>query len=432
MKNFLSDLFSVGLSKILIIFFGLGYNIIIARTLGPELNGTIAALLVYPTLFMTIGSLGIRQSTAFYVGKGIFDEEIVKRSVVQLWYVSSVLCLVCTFLLIRYFSNSGQDVWLIILAILPIPFALFNTYNSGLFLGKNQIKEFNKVNWLPPLFKLILAVVLVILFQFSIYGALIAAIIAPLLMSGIMMVKNDFVTGFKWKIDIIVFKSLLQLGVIYAVSLLVINLNYKVDVIFLDKLSTSYETGIYSKGASLIEYLWQIPMLLSTIIFARSASSTNSDAFSLKVARLLRVSIIIVGLISLILMLVSEFVIGLLYGHSFLPSSTVLDYLLPGVVLLTIFKVLNMDMAGRGKPWVSMYAMVPALLLNMAFNFLLIPSMGAQGAAIASTISYTLAAILFIIVYSRVTNISLKEILFFKTSDFDFLYKLRNKAKQLI
>ena len=34
--------------------------------------GIIATLLVYPSLFMVLGSMGIRQSTTFFVGKEIF------------------------------------------------------------------------------------------------------------------------------------------------------------------------------------------------------------------------------------------------------------------------------------------------------------------------------------------------------------------------
>jgi O-antigen/teichoic acid export membrane protein len=91
---------------------------------------------------------------------------------------------------------------------------------------------------------------------------------------------------------------MLSLGIIYAISLLIISLNYKLDIILLDKLSNNYQIGIYSKGASLMEYLWQIPMLLSTIIFSRSANSKDGKNFSYKVASLLRISFVLVGIAS--------------------------------------------------------------------------------------------------------------------------------------
>ena len=427
MKSFLLDLLSVGKSKVLVIVFGLGYAIITARYLGPELNGLLASLMVYPTLFLTFGSLGIRQSVAYFIGKGHFEESLIKKAVVFLWYVSSAFCLVSSYYLIRYFSNSGENVWIIYLAILPIPFTLFNTYNSGVFLGKNEIKEFNKINWLPPFFKLIAAVLFIIIIDLSITGALSAGLVAPVIMSVLLFKRNGFLKGFSLKIDFKVVKKLLLLGIVYAIALVVINLNYKIDLILLDKLSSQYETGIYSKGSQLIEYLWEIPMLLSTIVFARSASAIDNNIFSLKVVQLLRVSIVAVGIGSTILFISSKWIITLLFGHEFEQSSTVQQLLLPGIVLLTIFKVLNMDLAGKGKPWIAMIAMVPALFINVLLNLVWIPEHGANGAAIASTISYSLAAVLFLFLYSREVSIPIRVIIGFKREDFAPITRLLNK-----
>jgi O-antigen/teichoic acid export membrane protein len=96
----------------------------------------------------------------------------------------------------------------------------------------------------------------------------------------------------------------------------------------------------------------------------------------------------------------------------------VLNYLIPGVFFLTIFKVMNMDLAGKGKPWVSAKAMIPALLINVIMNFILIPKIGANGAAISSTLSYSFASLLFLYLYSRETGISISEIITFKKTDF--------------
>src|SRR5690554_2359113 len=190
---------------------------------------------------------------------------------------------------------------------------------------------------------------------------MLASVGAPLFMSGILLFKNKFLKAFSFKYDWKIIKSLLSLGIVYAISLLVINLNYKTDIIILDELSTPYELGIYSKGSGITQYLWQIPMIFSTIVFARSAVSKNSKAFSLKVAQLLRLSFIAIGLGGIVLYFLSDLIIVGMYGVEFKGSISVLNYLLPGVLILTIYKVMNMDLAGRGKPWISMKAMLPAL-----------------------------------------------------------------------
>ena len=430
MKSFIYDVFSVGVSKILMIVLGLGTTIIIARTLGPEQNGIIASLLVYPSLFMTIGSLGISQSTTYFIGKNIYSENQIKTAITQIWLITTIISCVIFYFLISEFSNAGFNTTYVLLTILPIPFSLFITYNSGIFLGKNEIQAFNKINWIPVFITFIGVLILVYFIPFGISGYLISVVVGYFVVFVILFSKNKFIQYLSFQFDWKIIKGMLSLGIIYAASLLVINLNYKLDVIILDKLSTPFETGIYSKGASIIQYLWQIPMLLSTVIFARSAVSKDKIGFSLKVAQLLRVSIILIGLGTLFLFLFASPIIILLFGSAYQPSAAVLNYLLPGVLLLTIFKVMNMDLAGKGKPWIAMYAMIPALVVNIVLNIVLIPNYGANGAAIASTISYSVAALLFLFFYSKAVNIPIRTILYFQKSDFSPLFNIVKKLKK--
>ncbi len=431
MKNsFIGDILKVGITNFAIILFGIGTSIITARVLGPDKNGIIAALTVYPSLFMTIGSLGIRQSTTFFIGKNIFPEKSIKMAITQIWLLTSILSLVICFILMKYFSRYGDDSYYILLSIIPIPFALFNTYNSGIFLGKNNIRSFNKINWIPHFSIFVLTIALIVVFKFNISGALIALIGGPFLMFILLLSKNEFLKYFSFKIKLDIIKRMLSLGLVYAFALLIINLNYKADIILLDKLSNPFELGIYSKGANIIQYLWQIPMVLSTIVFSRSATAKNGFDFSLKVSQLLRVSLIIVGLGSFILYFLSHYVILGLYGSDFYESINVLKILLPGVVLMTVFKVMNMDLAGKGKPWVSLKAMLPALILNILLNIIWIPNFGSNGAALASTISYSFAAFLFIYFYCSETKLTLRTLFNFRKKDFDpIINVIKNKSK---
>ncbi|MCE7053709.1 polysaccharide biosynthesis C-terminal domain-containing protein [Algoriphagus sp. AGSA1] len=427
MSSFIKDLARVATSNVAIIFFGVATSIVTARFIGPEGNGIIAGLIVYPSLFMSFGSLGIRQSTAYFLGKKIYSEDRIKTAITQIWSLTTIVSLIVCFVLMTYFSKSGENFLWVILALLPIPFSLFITYNSGIFLGRNDLQSFNKVNWVPPFIVLVVSLILVGLFNQGVQGALIAAVGGQLFMAMFMLFKNEFLKAFSLQYDFKVIKSMLSLGIVYAIALLIINLNYKVDVILLDKLSTSYELGIYSKGAGIIQYLWQIPMVLSTIIFSRSASAKDDYVFSLKVAQLLRISLVIVGGASLVLFFLSNFVILTMYGEAFRDSISVLKILLPGVLLLTVFKVMNMDLAGKGKPWISMKAMVPALILNVVLNLLWIQDYGANGASFASSISYSVAAILFAYFYCKETKVPAKELFGIRKSDFNVIFSKLDK-----
>jgi O-antigen/teichoic acid export membrane protein len=429
MKSFIKDLASVGFSKVLIIVFGLLNTIIIARLLTPAANGVISALSVYPSLFMTIGSMGIRQSTTYFVGQKMYSMDEIKKAVVSIWFFTSVLSVIICFLLIYFFSSNGSDITLVILAVAAIPFSLFNTYSSGIFLGQNNIQGYNRINWVPIFITFLSNLVLVWGLGANIKGALLAILLGNLAITIILIFKDNFFRFFSFNFNVKLIKEMLSLGIIYAISLLIISLNYKLDIILLDKLSNNYQIGIYSKGASLMEYLWQIPMLLSTIIFSRSANSKDGKNFSYKVASLLRISFVLVGIASVFLFVLAPYIIVLLFGKGFLESVTPLRLMLPGVLLMTIVKVLYVDLAGKGNLWGAIKSMSIGLVINVVLNVILIPDYGANGAAFSSAVSYSIASILFLIDYSKAVAIPIAAILKFNTEDKKIFLALYNMAK---
>jgi Na+-driven multidrug efflux pump len=87
-----------------------------------------------------------------------------------------------------------------------------------------------------------------------------------------------------------------------------------------------------------------------------------------------------------------------------------------------------------GKPQLSIYIFVPALILNIVLNLLLIPAYGGLGAAIATNISYLFGAIGYWIVFARFTGAGYLEIVKFQKDDLmifgDVFLKLLPKWKK--
>jgi O-antigen/teichoic acid export membrane protein len=420
-STFAKDLFSVLKSRATVIVCGVLTSVLTARYIGPIGNGIIATLTVYPDLLMSVGSLGIRQSTTYFIGQKKHDEKDIVSSILYVWIFSSLFCLALCYLLLKFSTKGDYSNEMVALAIVAIPFSLFNTYASGVFLGKNNIKEFNRINWVPNVIRFVGTLVLVVFFAMDVRGAMIGIIAGYFFLSFLVFKKLKKIVPLKFKYNPEIIKGLLRLGIIYAISFLIISLNYKVDVMLLERLSTDYEIGIYSKGVSVVQYLWEIPTLLSTIIFARSAVSKDPKEFSYKVATLLRICTVVILAVSVVFYFLSDFIMITMYGEAFAPSAMVQKLLMPGILLLTVFKVLNMDLAGKGKPWIAMKAMAPSLILNVILNYMWDAKYGANGASMASTVSYALSAVLFLYFYAKEVQIPVKEILTFKKSDYEMI-----------
>ena len=97
---------------------------------------------------------------------------------------------------------------------------------------------------------------------------------------------------------------------------------------------------------------------------------------------------------------------------------------------MILFKVLNQDMAGKGKPIVSLKVFLPTLIINIVLNILWIPKYGQNGAAISSSISYVVASLFFFRAYLKYTGIKFNECFRYSKKDFDFiLLRIRRSSK---
>ncbi len=428
-KSFLRDSSTVLGSNVFIIAMTLVISIILARQLGPHGKGIYTAVLVYPSLFISLAEMGIRQATVYFVGNKRFDEQAIVSAVLFLLLVTSVLGILISagvFLALRDKSFTNA---MIALSLLTIPVRISVSYCSGVFLGREQIGRFNKAQWLSTLVNLVLVLLLVSYLKMNIIGALVAIVAGNAIVSVYALWLLSQNAQMRIRYDGVIVKEILRKGVLYALSLFTVSLMYKLGIVVLNRMSAPSEIGQYSTGVGMVEMLWQLPIALGLVVFSRSANSTDKDQTSREVAKLFRVSLVAVFVGAATLSALARFLVPFIYGMEFLDSVNVVQIMAPGVVMFTVFKVLNMDLAGRGQPQVAVYIAAPAVALNIVLNYFLIPRYGASGAATTSTICYTAFSLAFSIAYCRVTGMRFAELVRYRRSDFDFVSTILRKVR---
>jgi Na+-driven multidrug efflux pump len=106
-----------------------------------------------------------------------------------------------------------------------------------------------------------------------------------------------------------------------------------------------------------------------------------------------------------------------LYGAPFLPAVRPLLILLPGVFLMSFAGTLSSYVSGTGRVIFATYGSLAAVVVNIALNLFLIPRMGIAGAALASTISYSLETIYITIVFMTLSKKSFPQTFIPKSQD---------------
>ena len=427
-KSFVRDASSVFGSRVATIGITFVSGVLIARLLGPEGKGILAAIAIYPTLIISIAEMGVRQAAIYHLGKKIHPERDVIGTVMFLLLFSSLFGVALCAGIYFFIDSADFTPLLIVLALAGIPLSLGITFSQGILLGKEQIGKFSTVSWMAQFFRLFGILLFVWLLGWGVAGEMVGSLVTGSAMVAytFWLVARHATLSFRFVPSLI--KELLSLGFTYAFALFVISLNYKVDIVILERLVPKDDIGQYTLGVNLAELLWQLPSALGIVVFSRSANAKDPKVFTQSVVKLLRITLIVAVVGALGLGLVANFFIPFVYGEAFRPSVGVLRLLLPGIVAFSLFKVLNVDLAGRGRPMISLYAVGPAVLLNVVLNFILVPRYNISGAAIASTISYTVAVITYTFVYAREVEMPLSDVLRYKRSDFDFVNKLLAKV----
>ena len=127
----------------------------------------------------------------------------------------------------------------------------------------------------------------------------------------------------------------------------------------------------------------------------------------------------VVGLIAL-----GQPFIRLLYGGEYSGAYQVLIILLLGIIGMVFYKmVYSYNVINRHKT-ANLVMLGAAALSNIAVNAVLIPLCGITGAAIASTVSYVICGICFLLFFCRKTGTPLFRMLICRREDFQQLKKI--------
>ncbi|SFF19351.1 Membrane protein involved in the export of O-antigen and teichoic acid [Paenibacillus algorifonticola] len=404
-------------TRLLVLFGAFIVSVLTARLLGPEGKGMITAILVIPTLVVTIADLGIRQAAAYLIGKKLFNYNDIVSTLLFMWLISSTLsvAVVMGILLLQY---GGEYSWeLLVICTLTVPVNLAIQYLRGIMQGKGNIGSINKVEMIKTALNFIILLILVWALGMGVLGAALTQLLMAAFTLGYSMKLLLGEVKFKFKYIHPIPQQMMRQGFSFALALFIIQLNYRVDVIILERFTGVIEVGIYSVGTNLAELIWQLPAAIGLILFSRSASSSSNQAAVERTAKLIRVIMPVLIVFGIFFWFMSPLFIRLLYGAEFAESGQVIRYLLPGIIAMVLFKLIHSDLSGRGAPLFSLRVSVIALIMNVVLNFILVPKYGAVGASISSSISYMYAGVAFIIFYARRESISLSRLLILNKED---------------
>lgn len=426
------DSISVFTTRIIVMLLSMVNSIIITRILGPSLRGAMEILLLIPYLLVSFGNLGIGNANLFFVGKKKYSlDKIASNSFILSALLGATLLLLAYsfFFLNRKGLFDGIPLYYTHLIFSIIPLLLFQKFIQYTLLGKEDIRSRNALVLFPVLVNFFAAIIFVVLLKWALLGVLAATAISNVFAFFLSLRYLGNYTKLRCGFNTPLFYDSLKFGFIPFLVILIMNLNFRIDVFLLRYFWDNSVVGYYSIAVTVAEKFWLLPQAIGLVLFARISNTTNMNADKVTpvICRFtLWATFIATGMVASF----AHQIIPLFYGDEFLPSVRPLLFLVPGIVFMTIYLILNFDLTARGKAKITLYIFSCSLILNVAINLFLIPKCGAAGAAISSSISYSIGALVLAKAFSAKYSIPLITLFIPKKNDFQmYIFPLFPKIK---
>jgi O-antigen/teichoic acid export membrane protein len=213
-----------------------------------------------------------------------------------------------------------------------------------------------------------------------------------------------------------------------AVSSGVSYLNYRADLFIVGYFEPDGGVTTYASAAYLGESIWQVSGSLALATYARLGILDRNDAAQLT-ARVMRHTFLL-----LVILCAGVFLFADVFEWILFPDyggvSSALRFLLPGILIYSLAQAYSgFYTYQRGLPWVAAIVASLALVVKMALAFALVPPIGVDGAAIASSIGYTTAMVVALVVFARQERLSAADIFRFGPADLDDYRSLLSRVR---
>ncbi len=403
--------FSLGL---LIKISGFIYTVILARFVAQEDVGAFAACLSILGLFTIISDAGFLNSLGRYVPYLYGSKKFGKlRELVKMSYSGGgIVALIFSILIFVFAGNiaaySGKSTIETPLRILAIFLLLreIHELNKMVMAGRKKMKEYQGLELLQTILKLIITIILVLKFGGSVNTISIAFILSFLLVIpiGLYLLKKE---SEKWEDskpisptekyslakEVISFGLMITLASMFAVVI-----EYSDKIMLTGMLENSLsEVAIYAMAFGLATIIiifpgsivsMFCPMITELYGQGKKEEMKKITTISMKWAIMVSVPVIVM------MVVFGKNLLTELYGAAYSGGWLVLSLFTVGLFIRTLFAIPSSVLAAMRRVDIELKVGLATVIANVALNFFLIPIFRINGAALASLLSLSLGVLL--------------------------------------
>jgi O-antigen/teichoic acid export membrane protein len=367
----------------------------LARYLTPETYGIYSYSIAYVVLFQGIAKLGLDQIAMREIVKSESDTNKLLGTIFWLKVGAGFFSYALIFTSLLFIEVESFTKSLILILSLGL---VFQSYD---FIGfYYQAKVQAKILSLAKIFQVIISSLLKLIciysnkpLEYFIYIKLFDYISLAFVLLFFFKIKEPGIKFFTF-FDFSKAKFLLRESLPIVLGSLFITIYMRIDQIMLKHFLTSSAVGLYSVVVQVVEVLHFVPSIICISLFPAMVNSNerSSNEFENRVVNLYRLLIGMSFFITILGVTIGPYLISLLFGDAYNESGDILIYYMWSTIFVFIGGVSQNWFIAKGLQKYSTINTLVGAIINIILNYYLIRTLGVIGAAIATTLSYAVAA----------------------------------------
>lgn len=382
-------------------------SIALARILGPSDRGLLALMLTAGQATFMVVAVGIHVSVMYVASRpdadsgGLFGTSaawgaLIAAVLIPLaWVAHDPIA----DLLGR---GRGGELWVLAAAVVPVTFLDWTTRSQ--IVAMLQFARFNVLIVLSKTAYLVIVIGLLVA-GLGVEAGLIATMMGSVVM--IVGCLGPILARGRPRVDLGLLRQLLAYGRRVQVGTLFQQANARLDVLVLQGFRPLSEVGYYVVAQQIAELVITIGSSFQTSVLPLVARQEGAERERTSAASV-RHYLILAGAAVVVNAGAGSLIILVAFGSAFQAALPPMLVLLPGVLMLGLGTVISGDLRGRGRPGLSSVLTGMAAAATVGLDLLLIPPLGAMGAALASVVAYGIYGVASVYVLNRVAEVPLR------------------------
>ncbi len=390
---------------------GFGASIALARWLGPSDRGLVALMYSVSSLALVLVGIGVPWATIYYAKRsdatpqGLLGNSLLQAGVIAIVLIPATwvgyLWLADTF-----GHGEGGTTWVLAAVLVPIVFLDWTTH--GQLMGMLLFGRYNLLSVLAKIAYLLAIVVLLGIFSLGVAAGMYAYIAASLVM--IIGALKPILSSKRPRIEpsllrrMLHYGSRVQVGSVFQIAMA------RLDIVILQFFRPLSQVGYYVVAQTIAELLLQLSGAFQISVMPLVSRYEGDERQATTSADSVRHYGIVGSLATFGNVVFGTAVILFAYGIQYRSAIVPMLVLLPGVWFLGMGGVIQGDLSGRGRPGLSSQLAGMAAVVTIVLDLALIPAFGVIGAAIASTIAYTMYGIASLMALRSISGIPIRQL----------------------